>query len=132
MLALSAPLRAAFAALALLTAAVSGGVGAVAAPLKVAGFVAGMGDVPAMPGLEPVDTESMVFDKPGGRIVEAVMRGPVARRAVLDFYGQTMPQLGWKAAGQTRFTREGEDLRLEFVTGGPAGHTTVRFVLIPR
>jgi len=130
MLALSALFRAAFAALTVLCA-VCAGVGAAAAA-PASGFVAGLGDVPAMPGLEPVDAESLVFDKPGGRIVEAVMRGPVDRPAILAFYGQTMPQLGWKAAGQTRFTREGEELRLEFIKGGPAGQTTVRFVLIPR
>ncbi|MCW2245663.1 hypothetical protein M2352_001254 [Azospirillum fermentarium] len=130
MLAFSAPFRAAFAALALLAAAPAGGQAATVP--AAAGFVAGLGDVPAMPGLEPVDGEPMVFDKPGGRIVETMMRGPVDRRAVLAFYGQTLPQLGWKAASQTRFTREGEELRLEFATGGPAGHTTVRFVLTPR
>lgn len=130
MLAFPAPFRAAFAALALLAAAPAGGLAATVP--AATGFVAGMGDVPAMPGLEPVAAESMVFDKPGGRIVETVMRGPVDRRAVLAFYGQTLPQLGWKAVSQTRFIREGEELRLEIGAGGAAGHTTVRFALTPR
>lgn len=103
-------------------------------------FVRGMVDVPAMPGLAPAEAEPLVFDKPDGRIAQSLMAGPVDRKAVLAFYGRTMPQLGWtpapdpRAAG-TRFLREREELRLEFV-GTPnaaagAGFTTVRFSLIP-
>lgn len=108
-------------------------VSVVAAAADPAQFVTGMGDVPAMPGLSAAENGALVFDKPGGRIVESVMQGRVERKAVLGFYAQTMPQLGWKRIGDTRFEREGEQLRLEF-PGGPAkaDTTTVRFVLIPR
>ncbi|MBP2295888.1 hypothetical protein [Azospirillum rugosum] len=107
-------------------------------------FLTGMGDVPVMPGLAPAEEEPLVFDKPGGRIAQSVMAGRVDRKAVLAFYNQTMPQLGWKAAPQaaaagTRFLRDGEELRLEFVEPGAAqaqassraGVTTVRFSLMP-
>ncbi len=103
-------------------------------------FVTGMGDVPAMPGLAPAEEEPLVFDKPGGRIAQSVMAGRVDRKAVLAFYTQTMPQLGWKHAPEskaagTRFLRDGEELRLEFVEPGAAssraGLTTVRFSLMP-
>ena len=117
------------------------GAPALGAAAEPARFVTGMGDVPVMPGLSAAENGALVFDKPGGRIVESVMRGRVGRKAVLAFYAQTMPQLGWKRVGDTRFEREGEQLRLEF-PGGPAaaggtppaqaGQTTVRFVLIPR
>lgn len=102
-------------------------------------FLSGMGDVPVMPGLAPAEEEPLVFDKPGGRIAQSVMAGRVDRKAVIAFYAQTMPQLGWKAAPQTaagtRFLRDGEELRLEFVEPGAAssraGVTTVRFSLMP-
>ncbi|MCW2235636.1 hypothetical protein [Azospirillum canadense] len=111
-------------------------------------FVTGMGDVPVMPGLVPADEPPLVFDKPGGRIAQSVMAGRVDRKAVLAFYTQTMPQLGWKHAPEskaaskaagTRFLRDGEELRLEFVEPGAAPAqassradvTTVRFSLMP-
>jgi hypothetical protein len=112
------------------------GVPAIVAAAEVAHFVTGMGDVPAMPGLRAAENGALVFDKPGGRIVESVMQGRVERKAVLGFYAQTMPQLGWKRVADTRFEREGEELRLEFPAGGTgaakAGLTTIRFVLTPR
>jgi len=106
---------------------------ALCAAAETASFVTGMGDVPAMPGLRSAENGALVFDKPGGRIVESVMRGRVERKAVLGFYAQTMPQLGWKRVADTRFERDGEELRLEFPGGGAtSGLTTVRFVLTPR
>ncbi len=106
---------------------------AVAVAAEAARFVSGMGDVPAMPGLRTAENGALVFDKPNGRIVESVMQGRVERRAVLGFYAQTMPQLGWTRVADTRFERDGEELSLEFPGGGAkAGLMTVRFVLTPR
>ncbi|HYH22935.1 MAG TPA: hypothetical protein VD995_30360 [Azospirillum sp.] len=123
----SATVRAALAALLIVGFTLAGGVvSAPAAAAETAAFVAGMGDVPVMPGLSPAAEEPLVFDKPTGRIVETVLHGRVERRAVLDFYARTLPQLGWKRAADTRFQREAEELRLEFANG------TVRFVLMPR
>lgn len=100
------------------------------APAKAAAFVPGLPDVPAMPGLDAAEAEPLVFDKPGGRIVQAVLSGTVPRNAVLAFYDQTLPQLGWRRTAERLFVREGEELRLEFV---PAkGRTSVRFTLNPR
>ncbi|WP_431859814.1 hypothetical protein [Azospirillum sp.] len=116
-----------------LTAALLLSAPAVAAAAESAPFVTGMGDVPAMPGLTSAESDALVFDKPGGRIVESVMQGAVERKAVLGFYAQTMPQLGWKPVGSSRFVRDGEELRLEFPGGGGrSGLTTVRFVLKPK
>lgn len=121
----SATVRAALRALLIAGFLLAGGVPS--APAAAAEtFVAGMGDVPVMPGLSATAEEPLVFDKPTGRIVETVMRGRVERTAVLDFYARTLPQLGWKRTADTRFQREAEELRLEFANG------TVRFVLMPR
>jgi len=128
----SATVRAALRALLIAGIALAGPIvigGVISAPVaaaETAAFVAGMGDVPVMPGLAAGTEEPLVFDKPNGRIVETVLHGRVERKAVLDFYARTLPQLGWKRAADTRFQREAEELRLEFANG------TVRFVLMPR
>ncbi len=100
-------------------------------------FVPGTTDVPVMPGLASAESEPLVFDKPGGRIVQAVLSGEVPRQAVLAFYDQTLPQLGWRRTADRVFVREGEELRLEFPkpAGQGAGQkaaTAVRFTLTPR
>ena len=144
MTALPATARAALAALLLAGPAFAGLAGS-ALPSRASettGFVTGLGDVPAMPGLTPAEEEPLVFDKPDGRIAQSVMAGRVERKAVLAFYNQTMPQLGrsrapQRAGGTASFLREGEELRLEFVeparaAAPKAGATVVRFSLIPR
>ena len=145
MMANPASVRAACAALLVSAAALAGWAGplhpssakaadraAAASPASEGGtrFVAGMGDVPAMPGLEAAGVAPLVFDKPSGRIVEAVLQGPVAPDAVRAFYARTLPQLGWRRQTDGRFVREGEELRLEFTNAG-AGRTMVRLVLMP-
>lgn len=105
-----------------------------AAAAEALAFVEGVGDVPAMPGLAPVVDSGLVFDKPVGRIAEAVLSGPVTRDAVQAFYARALPPLGWAPLAVGRFRREGEELRLEFVDPRPhrPGTTTVRFVVTPR
>src|SRR5215472_5335669 len=77
-------------------------------------FVPGVDDLPLMPGLSVLSGQDVVFDAPGGRVVEAWAEGRVSREAVLSFYGSTLPQLGWTAAAPDLFRRDGETLRLEF------------------
>jgi len=103
---------------------------ALAAPARAADFVAGTEDVPLMPGLAPVDGATLAFDKPEGRIVEAKAHGKLARAGVRDFYGATLPQLGWSAGGGDVWRREGEVLRLDF--RGRDGDLTVGFTLSPQ
>jgi len=93
-------------------------------------FVAGVEDLPLMPGLAEVDGAATVFDAPQGRIVETYAAGAVSADDIRSFYGQTLPQLGWVAAGPTEFRREGERLVLEITAA--AGATTVRFTLAPQ
>ena len=110
---------------------------ALALPAQAAGgFVDGFDELPLMPGLFAVQDESLTFDKPAGRIVQAEARGAVAAEAVRKFYGETVPQLGWrKADGADRFVRDGEALHLEYAPApaDAAGRPqiTVRFLLSP-
>jgi hypothetical protein len=95
-------------------------------------FVAGIDDMPLMPGLTQLTDRNVVFDAPSGRIVEAYAEGGVARDAVRNFYARTLPQLGWRGQGADSYVREGETLRLEFPAArGGANRVLVRFFLSP-
>ena len=96
----------------------------------LAAYVPGTEDVPLMPGLANEAESGLVFDKPQGRIVEATAHGAVSRHAVLAFYRESLPQLGWYPAGDGNFQRDGERLSLEF--GGSDGNLQVGFTLSPR
>ncbi len=94
-------------------------------------FVPGMQDLPLMKELAAVDGSDIVFDKPEGRIVEAIARGKVKRDAVRAFYTATLPQLGWEpAASADSWVRESETLHLDFK--GRDGDLWVTFSLVPR
>ena len=60
----------------------------------------------------------VVFDSPGGRIVDAYATGDVSQSAVRDFYAATLPQLGWRALSVGVYQRENEILKVDF-PGGP-------------
>jgi hypothetical protein len=104
--------------------------------LAAEAFVTGIEDLPLMPGLQPLTAGNVVFDAPGGRVVEAWAAGSASREAVLAFYTSTLPQLGWTQSTPSSFRREGELLQLEFPTAGPQGARApgglvVRFYLSP-
>ena len=93
-------------------------------------FLAGVEDVPLVPGMKVVSDTVVAFDAAAGRIVEAYAIGTVTRQVVLDFYGQSLPQLGWTAERPDRFVRQGEALQLDFF--GRDQQLTVRFTLAPQ
>jgi len=90
------------------TAVVLAAVGAAATD----GFLSRLEDLPLVPGLAEDPRAGVSFDTADGRIVEAFARGKVTERQVLDFYRETLPQLGWTAESPTEYRRGGERLRL--------------------
>jgi hypothetical protein len=92
-------------------------------------FVAGINDLPLMPGLIEIAGTSTVFDKPSGRIVEAYATGKGSIADLVKFYVATLPQLGWHRTGDLYFERDKEQLLLTPVEDG--GTLTVRFNLSP-
>ncbi|MFZ5790252.1 MAG: hypothetical protein ACOY3L_06090 [Pseudomonadota bacterium] len=93
------------------------------------GFVAGIEDLPLMPGLTELSGSGFAFGSTDGRIVEGYATGNVSEGQVLEFYKATLPELGWQAASERSYRRQGERLSIDFVKGG--GPLTVRFTVTP-
>ena len=94
------------------------------------GFVGGVEDLPLMPGLVEVAEARVVFDKPGGRIVEAFAVGRASAAEVREFYAQALPQLGWRPISGGGYGREDEVLSLDI--GAEGDEVTIRFSISPR
>ncbi len=93
-------------------------------------FLGGVEDLPLMAGLTEVAEARVVFDKPGGRIVEAFAVGAVGAAEVAAFYDAALPQLGWTRVGEGAFLREGESLEIGVDSDGSG--VTVRFSIAPQ
>lgn len=93
-------------------------------------FLSRLEDMPLAPGLSEDATAGLSFDSASGRIVEAYARGDLTEDQVLQFYADTLPQLGWTAEGARQYRRGGERLRLELVRNGRV--LTVHYLLSPQ
>ncbi len=93
------------------------------------GFLAGAADLPLMPGLRELPEMAMVFDKPDGRLVQAMAVGDSGPAVLWRFYDETLPQLGWRRLGPGNFVRDGERLRITAKKSG--GELIVRFAIAP-
>ena len=103
---------------------------AASAPALAEGFLSSVEDLPLAPGLSEMADAALTFDTPSGRIVEGAARGTVEASAVLQFYGATLPQLGWARESDTRFRRETEILHIEPNIEGRI--LVVRFTISPQ
>ena len=99
------------------------------APATATDFLSGVEDLPLAPGLREVTHAGMVFDTPGGRIVEAYAVGSGNADDFLGFYRRTLPQLGWRRLDGDRYAREGERLVIEVSRRDAA--LTVQFRITP-
>jgi hypothetical protein len=93
-------------------------------------FVIGIEDMPLMAGLIEDEEAGLIFDKPGGRLIEAYAFGRLGADEVSEFYRTTLPALGWRHVDNLAFLREGEMLRIHLIAGEDG--LTVRFVLSPQ
>ena len=93
-------------------------------------FLSRLEDLPLAPGLSEDANAGLSFDSAGGRIVEAYARGNMTEDQVLQFYKETLPQLGWTAESTHQYRRGGERLRLELTPGGQG--LTVHYSLSPQ
>ncbi|MBI4030048.1 MAG: hypothetical protein HY370_00055 [Proteobacteria bacterium] len=93
-------------------------------------FLHGMEDIPLMAGLYEIPEESLVFDKPEGRIVHAAAASESAGREEIEaFYKNTLPHMGWHAAGMGAFARRGEELQI--LVQQDEGYSLVLFTVLP-
>ena len=93
-------------------------------------YLSAIPDLPLMSGLQEVPGSGIVFDKPVGRIVDAFAEGATMPQAVVAFYDETLPQLGWRRAAPGTYLREGERLSLDIVS--KSGQVSVQFRLYPQ
>lgn len=93
------------------------------------GYLPGFEDVPVQDGLVVDEEGTVVFDSPSGRIVEVYATGLLAPENVLEFYGATLPEMGWQPVTRQRFQRENEQLSIDFFDG--QSNLSVRFTLAP-
>ena len=102
------------------------------AKAEVPEFFAGLVDVPVMPGLTQEPEQAVVFDTPGGRVVEAQAYAAegVTKSEILGFYTRSLPQLGWQERPAGRFVRDGERLDIQAFQAG--GLWAVRLTLAPQ
>lgn len=74
-----------------------------------------MPDIPLMEGLREFPGEGVIFDKPQGRIIEAVAKLETATEEQVNaFYNETLPQLGWDKVKDGTFEREAETLQISY------------------
>jgi len=101
-------------------------------------FFEDIADLPLAPGLIEDRDQSLVFDKPDGRIVEAVASGAVTGQQAIAFYQGVLPALGWQAAGRTELHGnvelifERDDERIRIVVEEREGRSTLRLELSPK
>lgn len=93
-------------------------------------FFSSLEDVPIAPGISELQEQTVLYDKPEGRIIESVASmNEVSQSSVLSFYHRTLPQMGWNKISGTRFYRETEFLDIVFENND--GQNFVRVLVKP-
>jgi len=102
------------------------------APAGGGDFFAGIDDLPLMPGLTENPAERASFEGMSGRIELREAAGPATVDAILGFYAETLPQLGWQRLADHLFVRGGERLRLDLAPAPEdRGRMLLRIVITP-
>jgi hypothetical protein len=91
-------------------------------------YLAAASDLPLADGLKEQLDKGAVFDTPLGRIVTAYTAGNAKPQAVLDFYDDTLPQLGWERDKPGTYHRKKETLKID-VVGPEQGPCKVSYTL---
>lgn len=93
-------------------------------------FLSAIHDVPLMEELYEIKGESLAFDKPSGRIINAIaVSDALTPVQIYNFYDMTLPQLGWNVKDAGLYEREGEELNIEAKQSGEI--TMVKYALTP-
>jgi hypothetical protein len=95
-------------------------------------------DVPVMEGLVVLPEQAMSFDKPNGQISQVIAYAPNLEWASIAlFYKESLLQMGWRARGEDKYSREEELLEITYEgTKDKSSEATesgliIRFLLYP-
>ncbi len=78
-------------------------------------FFSVLQDMPLMPGLVELADQTVVFDKPEGRIIESVAQiHSISEGEIRSYYESVLPQFGWSRIDGNAFVRGDERLQLSF------------------
>lgn len=94
-------------------------------------FFTDLEELPIMSGLAENQAAAVTFETANGRIIEVEASGTVSATKVIEFYSETLPQLGWEKVGDGTFQRDQEQLTLK-ITDIDAGRVLVAFSLSPK
>lgn len=82
--------------------------------VKAEGFSSMIEDLPLMDALYEDRDNSLLFDKPSGRIIELFTYSETLTvEQVLRFYAQALPALGWNKKNSDLYMREGEQIKID-------------------
>ena len=88
-------------------------------------------DLPLMQGMLEQEADSVVFDKPSGRIIESVVISQKRKKEIKQFYKQNLPPLGWRYNKNTAtFSRENENLKI--VIKEQKNKSVIHFIITPK
>jgi hypothetical protein len=94
-------------------------------------FFSEIPDVPVMSNFIELPDNGFTFEKPEGRVVEAVAIGSRAiTKDIVSYYTTSLPQFGWHPKDEFNFMREHEHLKLTIEHDHL--QTSIHFVLSPQ
>lgn len=93
-------------------------------------FLSVLPDVPLPSNMSEMIDSQMDFDSAAGRIIQVVASGNAPLNTVKEFYRVTLPQLGWAANNDDSYSRELEQLKLNYSSEGTV--TIIQFELSPK
>ena len=97
-------------------------------------FLIGTEDVPLMKEMTYSQEETFSFDNEEGRLYFSKVFTPLKPSQIMEFYRQTLPQLGWREKNDASFEREGDVLNIGVIDGEyhSLNQTSVIFELITK
>jgi hypothetical protein len=93
-------------------------------------YVAGIEDLPLMPGLKQGLAPTLDLKHLFGHTVTSNARGDMTAQQVTDYYAETLPRHGWVQVTPVEYRRGNEDLDIAVRSSHMSG-AMVHFELIP-
>lgn len=111
----------------LMVAAIIGGSPVLSA--RATEYLSSIADLPLIDGLREQPEKATVFDAPMGRIATAYASGQLEADDIIDFYDETLPQLGWERVSSGTYRRDSETLKIDVLGGNDGAPANVSFTL---